>query len=95
MVITQTDYWPVAQRLERHPYKVGVVGSSPTGPTTTTEKNMHKIIFILTLAILAGGCYVPMPSVGISAPRVRHQKVCTHDHATGHVRCRHVQTYVR
>ena len=27
------NYWPVAQGLERHSYKVEVVGSIPTGPT--------------------------------------------------------------
>ena len=35
-------YWPVAQGLERHPYKVDVVGSIPTGPTKFGETDERE-----------------------------------------------------
>lgn len=34
-------YWPVAQGLERHSYKVEVVGSIPTGPTNRPQEGRH------------------------------------------------------
>ena len=37
-LLLQYNYWPVAQRLEHHSYKVGVPGSSPGGPTTQKGK---------------------------------------------------------
>jgi len=52
------------------------------------------IILLMLLAISATGCYVPMPSVGITSPRVHHKKVCWHSHS-GHVHCKHIRYYTR
>lgn len=55
---------------------------------------MKKIIFTLAISFLCSGCYQRMPTVGYSAPRVHHKKVCRHD-AHGNVRCTTTSTWTR
>ncbi len=57
-------------------------------------KTVTAVWFIALFGVLAGGCYVPMPSVGIKPVRVIHKEVCTHT-GDGALKCTHTREYVK
>ena len=49
---------------------------------------------VILLGIFLGGCYVPMPSTGITPTRVHHEETCTHK-SDGTLKCTHTRKYVK
>ena len=55
-----------------------------------------KCVMVAVLfGILAGSCYVPMPSTGIRSIQVRHIETCVHVRSTGKLKCTHTRTWVK
>jgi hypothetical protein len=52
------------------------------------------MMVVVLFGILAGSCYVPMPSVGITPTRVYHEEVCVHT-SDGSLKCTHTRRYVK
>ena len=54
-----------------------------------------KCVMVAVLfGILAGSCYVPMPSEGIKPTRVHHEEVCVHT-SDGGLKCTRTRRYVK
>ena len=52
-------------------------------------------IIAMGISLVTSGCYVPMPSVGITPPKVYHEEVCVYVPATDRLRCTHRRVWKR
>ena len=63
-------------------------------PMGVKGEEVKTAVVIVLFGVLAGGCYVPMPSVGVKPTRVYPEEVCTHT-TDGVLKCTHTRKYVK